>query len=250
MARKHSGISVLVIAGLAVLGLVAVYFVSDFVLRGYAERRIRQEIQNSLPSAVSGDINVAIGGISVIQQYLSGTFERIDVGGDSLRVLGEPLSVHLVAQDVPVDRSKPVGRVHGTLDFTGNTLEALLPASAKGAQLTFGADTVTYTGSIAVLGLPIDYQATATPSVTADSIVLTPTSAEVGTSVGSLDVGGIVRRILGEQPLRLCVGDHLPKGVELTSVKAQPGRAHLTFAANGLRLDEASLNRTGSCSSG
>ncbi|RNE63643.1 LmeA family phospholipid-binding protein [Cryobacterium tepidiphilum] len=248
MPRKRSGLSVLVIAGLAVLGLVAVYFVTDFVLRGYAERRIRQEIQSSVPAAVSGDINVTIGGISVIQQYLSGNFERIDVEGPSLKVFDEPLSVHVVAQNVPVDRAKTLGAVHGTVDFTGNTLEALLPPSAMGAQLTFGGDSVTYTGSISVLGLPIDYQATATPSVTADSIILTPTSAELGTSVGSLDVGGIVRRILGEQPLRLCVAKYLPEGVELTGVQAQPGHAHLTFEATGLTLDGDSLSRRGSCS--
>lgn len=250
MARKRSGLSVLVIASLAVLGLVAVYFVTDFVLRGYAERRIRQEIQSSVPAAVTGDVNVTIGGTSVIAQYLSGTFERIDVEGASLQVMGEPLAVHLVAQDVPVDRTKTLGPVRGTVDFTGNTLEALLPPSARGATLTFGQDSVTYTGSLSVLGLPIDYRATATPSVTADSILLTPTSAEVGTSVGSLDVGGIVQRILGEQPLRLCLGKYLPAGAQLTGVQAKPGLAHLTFTVTGLKLDGTSLAQRGTCSPG
>lgn len=249
MARKHSGLSVLVIAGLAVLGLVAAYFVTDFVVRNYAERRIRQEIQSNLPAAVSGDLTVTIGGISVIQQYFSGAFERIDVDGVGLRVFDEPLALHIAAQDVPVDRSKTLGPVHGTADFTGNTLEALLPPGARDAQITFGDNSVTYTGSISVLGLPIDYQATATPSVTPDSILLTPTAAEVGTSVGSLDVGGIVRRILGEQPLRLCLGTYMPAGARLTGVQAQPGHAHVTFEVRGLKLDPESLARRGSCSS-
>src|SRR5665213_2507164 len=55
-----------------IVSLVALFFIADGIVRAYAEGRVASEIEKSLPENVSGDVSVHIGGLSVIQQYLSG----------------------------------------------------------------------------------------------------------------------------------------------------------------------------------
>jgi hypothetical protein len=246
---KRRGISVLVIASLTVLALVAAFFIADAMLRRYAENRVQDEIAGNLPDSVSGDVTVSIKGISVIAQYLAGNFDRVDLDAPALTVNGAAASVHLVATDVPTERTKPVGAVHGTIDLGEKSLNTLLAASdVPGTpELRLGDGEVSYDGEVSVFGLPIGYQATATPEPAGDSIVFTPKAAKVTSGAGSIDVSGIVQRVLDGAPLEVCVATYLPDGVELSGVDVTPDRARMTLDADDLRLDQASLSTVGTC---
>ena len=247
----------LLVTLVAVVVLVGVFVVADVVLRGYAQDRIASEIDAGLPENVTGDVDVAIGGTSVIFQFLTGSFDRVALTAPALTVDGVPASVSIVATGVPTDTSRPIGHVDGAIDLDQAALNALLQTAlaeadadpaARDAQLELGTDQITYTGELSVFGLSIGYQATATPSVTDDSLVLTPTDAQVTSGAGSLDVSSLVDLALGSTPISLCVADYLPQGVTLSAVQTTPERARITLESSTLTLTEQSLTTLGSCS--
>jgi len=256
--RRHP-VRRLLVTVLAVLALVGIFLAVDAGLRGYAQDRIAKEIDAGLPDGVTGDVRVAIGGTSVIFQYLTGSFERVELTAPALTVNDVPASVSIVATGVPTDTSKAIGHVDGTIDLDQATLTALLQTSlaqadaapaARDAAIELGSDEITYTGQLSLLGLSVGYQATATPSVSGDSLVLTPTDAQVTSGAGSLDVSGLVDLALGNQPFNLCVAGYLPQGVNLSGVETTPERARITLESSTLTLNEQSLTTLGTCSSG
>ncbi|HZK60053.1 MAG TPA: DUF2993 domain-containing protein [Cryobacterium sp.] len=252
MSLKRRGISVMVISSLVLLGLVVAYFLVDFRVRMYAQDRVEQEIAANLPDTVTGDVTASIGGLSVIAQYLSGRFERVVLSAPGLAVNGVPASVHVVATDVPVDQTTPVGAVRATVDLAPGSLNALAHAAgtAGDTELKLGDGEVSYAGTLALPGLPVGYIATAKPTVDPAHIILTPSGAKLTTDSGSLDLGGIVRLILGSQPLTVCVAQFLPDGVDLTGVSVTPERARLVLESSTLLLNKKSLTTLGSCPAG
>ena len=254
-ARKprRRTLGALVVAGLVVVGLVAAYFVLDGGLRSYAENQIEQEIASNLPDTVTGDVAVSVGGFSVIAQYLGGSFDRVALEAGALSVDGVPASVHVVATDVPLDQSQPVGDLRGIVDLEPDAINALLsrslPSDAPDASVELGQDEISYSGSARVLGLPIGYRASATPSVDADALMLTPSGASVTSSEGSIDAGNLLTLVLGEEPLRICVAQYLPEGITLAGVNVTPERARLTLESSTLTLSRQALTTLGSCSS-
>ncbi|MCY7289290.1 MAG: DUF2993 domain-containing protein [Cryobacterium sp.] len=255
-ARKsrRRGLGAFIVSGLVVLGLVGAFFFIDGGLRSYAEGQIEEEIAANLPETVTGGVSVSLGGLSVIAQYLGGSFDRVALQSEALNVDGVPASVHVVATDVPLDQSQPVGDLRGIIDLEPDALNTLLsqalPSDAPDASVELGVDEVSYSGSVDVLGLPIGYRASATPSVHADALLLTPSGASVTSGAGSIDAGNLLALVLGEQPLRICVAQYLPEGVTLAGVNVTPERARLTLQSSELTLSRQSLTTLGSCGNG
>lgn len=248
---RRRGFGALVVTSLSVLGLVAAFFFVDAGVRGYAERQVKQEIAANLPETVTGDVSVSIGGLSVIWQYLGGRFDRVDLRSSALSVQGVPASVHVVATDVPLDRSRPVGDVRGIVDLGPAALNTLLsnslPSDVPDAGLKLGPGEVSYTGSVELLGFPIGYRATATPTVDAGSVLLTPSGARITSGAGGFDAGNLLSLVMGEEPIRVCVASYLPDGVTLSGVTVTPERARLTLQSSTLTLSRESLTTLGSC---
>lgn len=249
MALQRRGMARLVVASLTVCGLVVALFIVDSALRAYAEGRVQQEISSNLPAGVTGDVSVSIDGVSVIEQYLSGTFARVDVTAPNLDASGVRASVRIVATDVPVDRTKTIGVVHGTVELSPQAVKTLVrtAGNAQGADLTLGNNEVSYSGSISLFGIPIGYVATATPTASDGVLKFTPTGARITTGAGSLDAGGIMQQVLGQQPISVCVAKYLPKGVLLTGTDVTPERARITLESTTLKLTKRSLTTLGAC---
>jgi pimeloyl-ACP methyl ester carboxylesterase len=71
-------------------------------------------------------VTTHIGGFSVLQQYLSGSFERVELTAPKLVVTGAPLSAKVVATGVPADFSKPIADATGTLSISQESLNKLV----------------------------------------------------------------------------------------------------------------------------
>ncbi len=252
--RRRRGMGLIIGASITVLGLVAAFFIVDSGVRSYAEGLIKQEISDNLPETVTGDVRVSISGISVIAQYLSGSFDRVALTAPELVVDGVPASVQVVATQVPVDQDKPVGDVRGIVDLDQAALNALLSSSqtadAPDAKLVLGDGEVGYTGSLSLLGFPIGYEATATPTAVADSLLFTPSSAKLTGGGGNLDAGELLSLIVGQQPIRVCVAQYLPEGVTLAGVNVTPERARITLESSSMLLNRKSLTTVGTCTDG
>jgi hypothetical protein len=236
-----------------VVALVALVVVADLVIRNVAEARVAEEIQANLPDGVSGDVDVTIGGFSVIRQYLSGSMDQVELSAPELAVQGVPIGVVVLAQDVPVDLASPVGRLTATIQASPEAVNQLVAAQdieGVDGDLAFGDGTVAYTGSARLLGFPIEYTVTARPTAAGDTVLLEPVGVEVGSGGGSFDVSGLVDRLLGDDPVPVCVAQYLPEGVEVQQIAVDPTGAVVTLEGDGLRLDEATLSQTGSCPAG
>ncbi|MFT2817930.1 DUF2993 domain-containing protein [Leifsonia sp. A12D58] len=250
MAVKRKGLTALVVIGLTVVALIAAYFIVDAVLRNVAENRIKQEITNNLPEGVTGDVSVSIGGMSVIAQYLSGTFDKVDLSAPALSVNGADADVRIVAMDVPLDQNKTVGHVQGTVQIDQAALNTLIQTSpdAPDGEVVLGDNQISYTGEISVLGFPVGYEATATPEAAGPFVTFTPTGATITTGLGTLDASSLVQKVLGQSPISVCVAQYLPNGLEVTGVNVTPEYARVTVAANNtLKLNSESLSTVGSC---
>ncbi|KFF59920.1 hypothetical protein JF66_07975 [Cryobacterium sp. MLB-32] len=230
--------------------LIGAYFLADGGLRAFAEGQAEQQITDALPASATGDVTVSIEGVSVIAQYFSGSFDQIELTAPQLTVDGVPASVHIIATDVQPKLGGTIGQVQATIDLTPETLNSLAHGAGTPAdtQLVLGDDVVTYTGSVVVAGFPIGYQATATPSVTENALVFTPTAAEVTTDLGSLDVSAILPTVLGQTPISVCVAKYLPAEVALSSVNITPERARITLESSTMVLSKQSLATLGTCS--
>ena len=242
--RRRRGIGV-VIALVVVVVLAVGVVVADVSLRAYAEDRAASEIAASLPDTVDGDIGVSIDGFSFLQQYLSGTFERVTLDAPALTVSGVPVDAHVVATGVPADLSKPVGTALATLTLSQDAVNSVIEVPGA-ATLTLDDEAVGYDGTISFLGLTIDYLVTASVSVTPDSIVLTPQKATVTAGSAVVDASGALDAVLDE-PIPVCVASYLPQGVELADLTISPGQATVVLRASDLSIDETSLRTLGVC---
>lgn len=249
MASRRRGIGIFIVVAVIIGGLVGAYFIVDSILRGVAETAAKQQISSNLPDGVSGDVDVSIGGFSVIGQFLAGSFEQVELTAPELTASGVTARVHVVATSVPTNTAKAIGNVKGTIETGPASINALLTAQGvpDSAELTFGDGQVTYSGEIDVLGIPVGYLATATPTAAGDSVVFTPVAAEITTGLGSLDLSGVLERILSENPPTLCVAQYLPQGVELTGLDVTPERMRVTLQSDSLMLNESSLSTFGTC---
>ena len=246
--RRRRGLWAMAWIGISLVLLVVLYFVADGVARAYAEGRVKAEIEQNLPDSVSGDVTVHIGGTSVIAQYLSGSFQKVELDAPKLTVQGIPLSASVVANGVPADLTKPVSDIAGTITISQSSVNSLLRLPGATGDLTLGEDTIQYDGTTTVLGLPIGYKVTVEPTADGESILLRPTKAEVTTGGGNLDLSRLLGTVVGSKPLSVCVAQYLPAGVKVDDVTVNPGEATIHLAANDLVLSQSTLATKGTCS--
>jgi hypothetical protein len=229
--------------------LVGAFFLVDAGARSFAEGEAEKYISASLPASVTGDVTVEIGGVSVIAQFIAGSFDQIELTAPELVADGVPASVHVIATNVSTNTATYIGKVEATLDFDEAALNGLIQSAgtAPGTELTFGDGDATYGGMLSLAGFEVGYTATATPSAAGNTLVFTPTSAEVTSDLGSADVSGVVDLVLGQQPIGVCVAQYLPQGVMMTGVDVTPERARITLESSTLTLTAQSLTTLGSC---
>lgn len=234
-----------VIAVVVVLGGLLV--VADVVVRNIAEQQVADQLEQNLPDGVEGDVDVTIGGLSVIAQYLSGSMDRVELSAPELTVAGVPISVDVEARDVPPGLDAPVGHVTATIEADEAAVNQLVRVPGVRGELAFGEGTVGYSDTVEVFGLPIDYTATARPVAAGEQVLLEPVDVEVGAGGGVIDVSDLVDRLMGDDPIPVCVAEYLPEGVEVNDIQIGAGTATVRLEAQGIALDEASLARSGSC---
>lgn len=245
--RRNRAARAWIIVGVIVVVLAALVVVADLVVRNVAEARFADEVEANLPDGVGGEVDVTLGGFSVIAQYLSGSMDRVELSAPQLTVDGVPIAVDVVGEGVPVDLAAPVDRMTATVEADAEAINRLIQVQGVEGDLAFGDGTVGYTDSIRFLGLPVEFSVTARPVAAGDTVLLEPEGVEVGALGGSFDASGLVDRILGDDPIPVCVAEHLPQGVEVQQIVVRPDGATVALQADGLRLDEASLATKGSC---
>lgn len=248
--KKRRGLVPLIIVGSLAVLLVVAFFLIDSGVRAFAQDRAETEISNRMPASVTGDVSVAIGGTSVIAQFIAGSFDEIELTAPKLTVDGVPASVHVIARDVSTNTAKAIGSVTATVDFDEEALNQLVVSSGTApadAVMTLGDGSVSYTGTVKLFEFNVGYSATATASTAGDTLNFTPTEATVTSGVGDIDATPLVNLILQQAPIGVCVAGYLPEGVQLSGVDISPERARVTLESSTLMLTAQSLTTLGSC---
>ena len=246
--RRPRGLKLLLGIGIPVVVIVALLVIADFAVRAYAEQRVSDEIEKSLPSDIQGQVHTHIGGFSVIQQYLSGTFQRVEMDAPQVVVKGAPLSAKVVATGVPADFSKPIADATGTLSISQASLNKLVQIPGATGDITLNDGTIGYDGTIDLLGLPVGYTVTATPKAAGDQVLLTADKASLKTGAGNVNLDRLLQSLTSQGPFPVCAAQYLPQGVKVSDIKVTPGHATVTLTASDFVLDEKFLNSKGSCS--
>lgn len=240
-ARALTAIVVIVVA------LGALLVVADIVVRGIAQERFSEQIRSNLPEGVDGEVDVTIGGFSVIAQYLAGTMDRVELSAPELTVNGAPISVEVVGEGVPVDLASPVRSMSAVIEADQAAVNRLIAIPDVEGDVTLGEGVVGYADTIEVFGLRLGYSVTARPTAAGDTVLLQPESVQVDAGGGGIDVSGLADRVVGDDPIAVCVAQYLPSGVMVNGIDIAGGMATVRLEAQSIMLDEASLATTGSC---
>ncbi|UFS60038.1 LmeA family phospholipid-binding protein [Subtercola endophyticus] len=241
--RKRGRI-IAIVAGTVVL-LAIILVALDFGLRAYAESQVKSAVLENLPSTVTGDVDVNIGGGPFLVQYLSGTFSDVTLTSKNMQVNGVPVQISVTANDVSTDSSKPVPRASATLTLDQAAVNTFLSVPGSN-QIMLGDGTVGYSGTVNVFGLTLGYDATATATPQGPDVLLTPTGAQLSAGSASIDVSGALKSVVSK-PISICVAQYLPEGVQITSITPTAGSVTVTAEATNLTLSEEALKTTGSC---
>ncbi|MGJ4842954.1 MULTISPECIES: LmeA family phospholipid-binding protein [unclassified Leifsonia] len=229
--------------------LVGLFFVADAIVRQVAQQRISAEVEKSLPAEVKGDVSTSIGGVSVLQQYLSGRFEKVVLDAPALSVNGSPIHAKVTATGVPADFSKPVQSIDGALTISQSSLNKLVTVPGVDGDLALGKGTISYDGTASLLGLPIGYQVTVSPEAAGKTVNLLPVDAKVTTGAAdtALDLSTLVKALTNRGPIPVCVAQYLPDGVLVNDIAISKGMATVTLNAQDFVVNEKSLKSKGSC---
>jgi hypothetical protein len=245
--RRPRWLRLLLWIGIPLL-VVVLLVVVDTAARAYAEQRVSDEIEKKLPAEVKGQVTTHIGGFSVLQQYLSGTFQRVELDAPELVVTGAPLSATVVATGVPADFSKPIEHATGTLRIGQESLNSLVKIPGATGGITLGSGTIGYDGHLDLLGLPVGYTVTAKPQAAGKQVLLDPQKAALTTGAGNVNLDRLLQALTSQGPFPVCAAQYLPDGVLVDDIAVTKGEATVRLSASDFVLDEKFMNSKGSCS--
>ena len=184
------------------------------------------------------------------RQYLSGTMEQVELSAPELDVEGMPIAVDVVAEGVPVDLASPVGHLTATIEADA---AAVNRSSAPGRAGRRGRSGVRRRHRrLHRLGprssaSPSSTRVTARPTAAGDTVLLEPVGVEVVAGGGSLDVSGIVDRLLGDDPFPCASPSTSPRASRCSrsrsSRRARPSPSRRTASGSTRRASP----RIGTC---
>lgn len=249
----------LLITGIALVVLVIAGVLAfrpvDSAVRGYLEDQIAVSLRSSLGLEAGADLDVRVGGGSVIRQLIGGTLTRVDVSTDAV-TFGEftgPAS--LTATGVPVDTSQPVDTLD--IDFSISQDQLLkVSKNLSGVPLmsvTVDASQIEASAELTALFITVPVSVGLLPSAVDGQIAFLPNTISVGGA--DFSAADLRRRfgVIAEQALttqNLCLANGLPAAFVLDEVNPEPGVLDLHFTGDGAVLTEAGLSRLGTCPAG
>lgn len=243
--RVITTIVVLVVAALVIVGGA---FLAESITRGVAEDAIAVAVESNLPSNVDGSVDVDIAGDWVLLQLFSGRMDEVTLSSDNVRFDGIPVdNLVVTASGVPIDLKAAVTAIDATVTLDEAALNELLTLPGNDAAVSLGDGAVGYEDSTTVFGVTVGYRVTASLTPDGTDVLLTAQGAEVTSGLGNVDVSGLVDRVVGSEPVRVCLADKLPVGVTISAIDVRDGVAALSFAASDFTLSGKALRSRGEC---
>jgi hypothetical protein len=241
------------IALLVVVLLVVGYVVAENVSRGYAEKRIHDELATALSLDADHPMSIDLGGGSFLLQTIAGSIDRVRVHVDEVPLGDVEGSLALSGSGIPLDGTSPVDALTATATIDASNVQKLR-SYLSGIDLdsiTLGTGVVDVSTTVKALFFSVPVTAAVEPAVSRGRLTFAPRSITVNgaeVALGDLrdgPLGSIAGRLLPSQSF--CVAEYLPRSIVLTGVDVTPERLRLRFTGDSVVLGKQ-LETLGSCS--
>ena len=251
--RRGWIIALIVVASLLILGFVA-FIVGEAFAKNYARDYVRTRIVEVLQLPADAQVDVELGGGSIIFQALAGRVETVDVEVPDV-VFGELTGdVAFHAEGVPLDETQPVDVLRVDFAIGAEDLAALGEAqdAAEAPTFVFEEGEVSLTSEFDVVRRehPAGPRLSRRPRSREPSCC-TPTSLTIGTQTFEADttdesfLGQIARALL--QPQTLCIAGSVPQALVLADATIDEQELVLRFDGDGAALGGPELATPGTC---
>lgn len=254
--RRRRGwvIALIVAASVIVLGIVA-FVVAEAVAQDYARGYVRERVVEVLNLPGDAEVDVDLGGGSIILQALAGRVDQVDVDVPEASFGELSGAVRFHAEGVPLDETAPVDVLRVDFAIGADDLTALGQGGDDPAAPTFEfADgEVRLSSELALFGATIPLSLTLEPSAADGDLVLTPTSITLGSETfESGDDDSFVGQLLAGlfQPQNLCIAGSVPRALVLTDATIDDTELVLAFTGDGAAFGGSELSTPGTCTEG
>jgi len=244
------------IAGLVLVVLLIVgFFVAENYARTYAENLVRERIVEVLALDSATDVDVDLGGGSLILQALGGSINSVTVDVAELSFGDITGSALITATGVPLDSAEPVD----TLGIVATVSEAnvrKLSSFMSGIELKtieLGDGVISATTEFDILGffvIPISVDLVPSAvnggiSFDPKTIILAGEEISVADLRASPEFAGLASQFLQSQTF--CVASSLPKALTITDVDVVGSDLVIAINGDGTALAGPELSELGVC---
>jgi hypothetical protein len=251
--RRGRVVAIVVIALVLLLGVIA-FLVGEGFAKEYARDYVRTRIIEVLALPDDADVEVELGGGSIILQALTGRIDSVDVAVPDATFGALAGSVELHAEGVPLDETAAVDVLRVEFAVAEGDLAAIA-GSLSGLQLEtieLDGSEIVVASSFSIFGIPVPLGMNLQPSAADGQLVFTPTSVKVGENTlaaGDLLAnplfGGFARDLLRQQSV--CIASALPQALVVTEAEVDGDELVLTFTGDGAALGGPGLSTLGTC---
>lgn len=253
--RKRRGwLIALIVAVVLLLLLVVTFFIVDAVAKSYARDYVADRIIAVLGLPADAEVDVDLGGGSIILQALTGRVAQVDVGVPEV-AFGELSGAATVrAEGVPLDANAPVDSLDIRFEMTEEAL-APLADNISGLELqslTLEEPQIFAATEFDLFGFLLPISMGLEPGAQDGRVTFTPTTVRIGEdeySAGELAENPFFAALAGPllQQQQLCVAQELPRALTVTDVAVDGALLVVSIDGDGAALGGPDLSTPGTC---
>jgi uncharacterized protein YpmS len=249
---KHRGRNIAIGVVIAIVLLIAAFFIVDRVVRSYAEGQIKDQVATAFDLPSTDPVSVDLGDGSLILQAATGTISDATITVDPLTLDGVTGAVTMSATNIPLDKSKPIEKLTVDVSIPTSSVESKISeipiVSSLNPKVAIDGQKVELTGSFSLFGAQIPVGMTLTPGVKNGEPTIAIDSASVRGVTVSIDaIETYIPALSQLTGASLCIADALPKQLVLTDLTLTGDTAVYTLTGDGASID--SLSQKGTCPS-
>jgi hypothetical protein len=253
--RKRRGwlIALIVVAVLLVLAVIA-FFVADAIAKDYAKGYVRDRIVQVLGLPDDAEVEVDLGGGSIILQALAGRISTVDVEVPDLAFGALVGSAEIRAEGVPLDENAPVDVLRVDFAVAESDISALA-GNLSGLELSsveLEAPEIVVASSFTLFGIELPIGMAILPSAADGDLVFSPTRITLGDdeyTAAEVMENPFFALFAGPllQQQSACIADQLPAAFQLSDAEVTGEELVLTIRGDGAALGGPGLSTPGTC---
>ncbi|UQN15903.1 LmeA family phospholipid-binding protein [Gulosibacter sp. ACHW.36C] len=239
-----------IVAAIIVIAVVVLLVVVEIVARVLVGRITANQVEQSLPDGLSADVSAAATGTCVTCELLGGTISGIHVTSDDVTFGDVTGAASVDAHDVKLGSPISVGSLNGSIGIDEDELNALLQEVAAQSGIEIHSielrdDGISYGTEIEVFGETVGLSVVANLEPRSGGrLRVVAEQVSITSGIGSAQVDLDADRFSFE----MCLAEHLPAEVQLTSVQPSAQHVDISFrSTKAIPLDDTAFAELGSC---